>query len=175
MKRGRSRSKVAVSDLNRSSQPTTSTEPHPNTPANPARQWLPRRLLAVAVIALAAWGGYAILAYCILTRVPPALVGTWVVVEVRTKDDSKADEALKGGRLQFRRDGVMIGKVNLNGKEAVITAKAVVEGQTLKITSVNPHTGQSVTDVQTIRTLAGDHFVIEDRKGTVLVLERLRD
>jgi len=60
----------------------------------------------------------------------------------------------------------------MDGKEGTIKATVEVEGESLRITSVNPHTGQAVTDVQTIRTLAAGQFVIEDRKGTVLVMER---
>jgi hypothetical protein len=104
------------------------------------------------------------------------MVGTWVVMEVKTTGaGQEADEALKGGRLDFRRDGTMICQTNMDGKGHTIKATVAVDEKTLRITSVNPHTGQSVTDVQTIRTFTGDRFVIEDRKGTVLIMERLRD
>jgi hypothetical protein len=130
---------------------------------------------ALLCIALTAGVTYAVLHFLILSRIPHEMVGTWVVIEVKSNGGANTDESLKGGTLEFRRDGTMIGKVNMDGKEGTIKAAVEVEGESLRITSVNPQTGQAVTDVQTIRTLEGDHFVIEDRKGTVLMMERLRE
>jgi hypothetical protein len=132
-------------------------------------------LAPIALILLAAAGTYAGLHFYVLARVPNAMVGTWVVVDVKTRGSGKTDDSLKGGRLEFHRNGTMIGKVNMDGKEGTIKASVEVEGDILRITSVNPKTGQTMTDVQTIRTLEGDRFVIENHQGTVLMMERLRE
>jgi hypothetical protein len=150
-----------------------SPQPPPEKTGAPSAKM--RWLVALTFIALVGAGVYTILHFYILTRVPLAMVGTWVVMEVKTKGGGKIDESLKGGRLEFRRDGTMIGKVNMDGKEGTIKGTVEVEGQTLRITSVNPITGQPVTDVQAIRTLESDQFVIEDRNGTMLIMERMRD
>jgi hypothetical protein len=103
------------------------------------------------------------------------MVGTWVVMEVKIGRGDKSNEALKGGRFVFGRDGTLIVQNHMDGKWYTIKATVEVEEETLRITSINPNNGQPVTDVQTIRTLEADRFVIEDRKGTVLMMERLRE
>jgi hypothetical protein len=132
--------------------------------------WLP--LLGITLTAGVA---YAVFHFIILSKIPHSMLGAWVVMDVKTTGAAKADESLKGGRLMFRRDGTMICQTNMDGKGYTITATVEVEKETLRITSVNPNNGQKATDVQTIRTLEGDQFVIEDRRGTVLIMERLRE
>ncbi len=103
------------------------------------------------------------------------MVGTWVVMDVKATGEGKSNEALKDGRIYFRRDGTLIVQANMDGKGYTIKATAEVEGESLRIISVNPNTGQKVIDVQTIRVLEKDRFVIEDSKGTMLTMERLRE
>jgi hypothetical protein len=135
-----------------------------------------RWVAAIALIALAGAGAYAVLYFYILTRIPHAMVGTWVVMEVKIGGGDKSNEALKGGRMQFHRDGTMILQTNMDGKGYTIKATVEVKDETLRITTVNPNNKvEKVTDVQAIRILEGDRFVIEDRKGTVLMMERLRE
>lgn len=134
-----------------------------------------RWLIALAFVAFSGAGSYAILHYFVLTRIPHVMVGTWLVMKVKTTEGAMADQSLKGGTLEFRRDGTMTGTINMEGKKGTINANVEVEEKTLRITTVNPNNGQKVTDVQTIRTLEGDRFVIEDRKGTILMMERLRE
>jgi hypothetical protein len=45
----------------------------------------------------------------------------------------------------------------------------------MHITTTNPFTNQAETDTQTILTLTDSQLVIEDRKGTVLRMERLHE
>ena len=130
-------------------------------------------LLGLTLILLAGAGAYAILHFYVLTRIPLAMVGTWVVTDVKATGEGRSNEALTGGRMYFHRDGTVVVQANMDGKGYTIKATAAVEGDVLRITSVNPNTGQSATDVQTIRTLAKDQLIIEDRKGTVLTMERL--
>jgi hypothetical protein len=140
-----------------------------------AQPWLPRWLVVCTVVAMVGAGSYAVLHFFVLTRVPRAMVGTWLVLDVQTNGGDRSNQALKGGRFVFRRDGAMIVQANMDGKGYTIKATVEVEDETLRITTVNPNNGRKVTDVQTIRTLEGDRFVIEDRKGTVLVMDRLRE
>jgi hypothetical protein len=147
----------------------------PEAVPGPGRARIRSWSLVLLCIMLTAGVSYAVFHFFVLSRIPYQLVGTWVVLEVKSKGVANPDESLKGGRLEFRRDGTMIGTVNMDHKEGTIKATVEHEGATLRITSVNPLTGQAVTDVQTIRTLEGDRFVIEDRNGTVLTMERLRE
>jgi hypothetical protein len=143
---------------------------------NHANARLPRWLVALPLIALAGAGSYAFFHFFILTRVPSALVGTWVVMEVKIGGGDKSNEALKGGRMQFHRDGTMILQTNMDGKGYTIKATVEVEDETLRIITANPNNKEEkAIDVHTIRTLAGNRFVIEDRKGTTLMMERLRE
>jgi uncharacterized protein (TIGR03066 family) len=114
-------------------------------------------------LVLAAVVAFAVLRFVILSRVPQALLGKWLVV----------GGEMDGATLEFFRDGTMIGKVNMDGKEGTIKGKVEVDGDTLRITSTNPFTRRPETDVQTIRTLTEDRLVLEDRKGTVLSMQRL--
>jgi hypothetical protein len=143
---------------------------HPATGRGRTGVW--KWALVMLCITLTAGVTYAVLHFFILSRIPHEMVGTWVVIDVKSNSGANTDESLKGGTLEFRRDGTMIGKVNMDGNEGTIQAAVAVEGESLRITSVNPQTGKPVTDVQTIRTLTAGQFVIEDRKGTVLVMER---
>jgi hypothetical protein len=141
------------------------------TPAASKWTWL----IALAIIALAGTASYAGVRYFVLTRIPHVLIGTWVVTDVKTSGSDRSNEALKGGRMHFHRDGRMIVQANMDGKGYTIKANVEVEGNEMRITSVNPNNGQTATDVQTVRTLEGDRFVIEDSKGTMLMMERLRE
>jgi hypothetical protein len=155
----------------REQQGRPASAPTRPAPTSSIRRWL----AAVALIAIAGGGSYAAFHHYVLTRVPLALVGTWVVMDVRTTGADKSNEALKGGRMYFHRDGRMVVQANMDGKGYTIKATVEVEDDILRITSVNPSNGQTATDVQTIRTLEGDRFVIEDSKGTTLMMERLRE
>ncbi|MBI3407228.1 MAG: hypothetical protein HY040_02585 [Planctomycetes bacterium] len=159
-------------DGSREKQRCTAPAPTKADPSSSKLRWV----AALALIALAGAGGYSILHFYVLTRIPLAMVGTWVVMEVKIGGGDKSNEALKGGRMQFHRDGTMILQTNMDGKGYTIKATVEVEDDTLRITTVNPsNKRETATDVHTIRTLERDRFVIEDRKGTILMMERLRE
>ena len=142
------------------------------TPASPMRTWL----ITLTFIALAGAGTYAIFHFFILTRIPHAMVGTWVVMDVKVGAGDKSNQALKDGRFVFGRDGTLTVMTNMDGKGYTIKATVEVENETLRITTVNPNNkAETATDVHTIRTLEGNRFVIEDSKGTVMMMERLRE
>jgi hypothetical protein len=127
-----------------------------------AQSW--RWLCAPAFVVVVALAAYALFHFVILSHVPYAMLGKWLVV----------GGEMDGATVEFQRDGSMTGIVNMKGKEGKILAKVEVENDLLRITSVNPYTKQPETDVHTIRMLHDDQLVIEDRKGTVLKMERLR-
>jgi len=127
--------------------------------------WLAGWPAALALVVLAGAGTYALFHFVILSRVPHAMLGKWVVV----------GGEMHGAVLEFSRDGTMTAKVNMDGKEGTIKAKVEVDGETMRVTSTNPLTQRPETDTQTIHVLTADEFVIEDRKGTVLRMERLQE
>ncbi len=148
----------------RSRNTSTSEQAQPAAPGRTeSRLW--RAALALLCVAVAAGATFAVLHFFVLSRLPPAMLGKWLVV----------GGEMDGATLDFQRDGKMIGKVNMKGKEGTITARVEVDGKTLRITSINPSTNQPETDTQTIHTLTAERFVIEDRKKTVLSMERLRE
>jgi uncharacterized protein (TIGR03066 family) len=128
------------------------------------RRWLHWAIASLLVLGAGA-GTFAVLHFAVLTRLPSTMLGKWLVV----------GGEMDGATLEFQRDGAMVGKVNMAGKEGKIQAKVEVDGETLRITSINPSTNRPETDVQTIHTLTAERFVIEDRKGTVLNMERLKE
>jgi uncharacterized protein (TIGR03066 family) len=128
----------------------------------PPRPWLPHWVVPLLCVTVAAVATFALFEYLILSKVPRAMLGKWVVVEGE----------MEGATLEFFRDGRMLAKVNMQGKEGVIKAQVEVDGQTMRSTTVNPFTKMEETDTQTIVTLTDTQFVIEDRKGTVMKMER---
>jgi uncharacterized protein (TIGR03066 family) len=114
-------------------------------------------------VTLAAVATFAVFEYVILSKVPRALLGKWVV----------AEGELEGARLEFFRDGTMTLKFSKGGKEWDTTAKVRTEDKTLWSTTTNPMTGKEETAAQTIVSLTDTQCVLEDEKGTVLKLERV--
>lgn len=130
-----------------------------------ARSRVPRWLVPLLTVVGAAAVGYLATQQFLPHPVPRALVGKWLAV----------GGDMDGATLEFQRNGAMIGTVNMKGKEGKISAQVQVEGRSLRITTINPFTKMPETDTQTIRTLEEDRLVLEDHKGTVLKLERLKD
>ena len=141
-----------------------SAQPQTRRAASAKRRWL-HWTFALLLVAAAAAGTFAVLHFAVLSRVPHAMLGKWHVV----------GGEMDGAILEFRRDGTLIGTVNMKGKEGKIKGTVELDGQALRITSVNPHTKQPETDTQTIHVLTTEQFVIEDRKGTKLTMQRLHE
>jgi uncharacterized protein (TIGR03066 family) len=136
-------------------------DPGPVTAAA-RRRWLPHWAVALLCVAVSGAATFALLEYVILSKVPRALLGKWVV----------AEGELEGARLEFFRDGTMTLKLSKGGKEWDTTAKVRTEDNTLWSTTTNPVTGQVETAAQTIVALTDTRCVLEDGKGAVLKLER---
>ncbi|MCI0461454.1 MAG: hypothetical protein L0Z62_31270 [Gemmataceae bacterium] len=118
---------------------------------------------ALLVIALVGGATYALFHLVLWARIPNQMAGKWLVHEGE----------LHGATLEFFRNGTMVGTVNLDGRKATIQGKVEVEGDKLHITSIHPLTKKQHTDTQTIRSLTDSEFILVDRKGTVIRMERL--
>jgi uncharacterized protein (TIGR03066 family) len=127
------------------------------------RRWLPTWAIVLLLVALSGAAAYALLDYVILAKVPTELVGRWRVVSGQ----------MTGATFEFRRDGTMIGRMFVDGKENVLEGKAKSDGKTLRTTSTNPFTGKSETGTQTILTLTATELVTEDKNGTRVMMERV--
>jgi uncharacterized protein (TIGR03066 family) len=134
----------------------------PLQPAAP-RHWLPRWAVAVVCVALSAAATFAVCEYLLLSKVPRALLGKWVV----------AEGELEGATLEFFRDGTMRLRFSKEGKQLDDTVKIRTEDKTLWSTTRNPMTGKVETASQTIVSLTDSQCVLEDEKGTVLRLDRV--
>ncbi len=95
-------------------------------------------------------------------RVPPELVGKWVVRE----------GPQEGATFDFHRGGTMVGHVNAGGNEAIVKARIRVQDKAIYSTTTNPHTGHEDTMVLNIRALTARDLVVEDPQGQVLKMER---
>jgi len=128
------------------------------------RSWL-RWAVPLLCLLISAGGTFALFEFVILSRLPRAMLGKWLVIEGE----------MEGATAEFSRKGTTIWKVNMKGKEAIIKGRVEVDEKTMRITTTNPMTNEPVTDTQTILTLTENQLVIEDQKGTVIKMERLRE
>jgi uncharacterized protein (TIGR03066 family) len=140
--------------------------PKSATGALPARRFLglPKWIVILVAIALVAGASFAAFELLLPGRIPPEVVGQWRVVGGPTD----------GMTLDFRRDGTMIGKATIDGKEGIIEGTALVTGNTLRTTTTNPYTRKAETGIQTIVTLTQTEFVTEDQKGKRISMVRAR-
>ncbi len=132
--------------------PTTRPQP-------PSRRWL---YVAVALAVLAGIGSWALCENVIFSRVPPELVGKWVV------SGGEQD----GATFDFYRNGTMVGKMNAGGGTAVIKASVRVDGKTIFSTTQNPHTGNYERTQLLIKTLTATDLIVEDQRGVTMTMKR---
>jgi len=145
-------------ERNRAKNQVKASPQHP-VPAGASSK---RPLLLALALVLAAGGTWAVLEFIVWNKVPAELVGKWVITE-------GPDE---GGTIDFHRNGTMVGKVNLGGKEGIIKATIRVEERTIHVTTRHQQTGEEGTKVQLIKLLDEKHLVLQDEHGTLLRLER---
>lgn len=110
-------------------------------------------------IAGATWAG---LEFVVWNNVPRNLVGKWVVV----------GGPQDGATFDFHRSGKMVGRVNMRGKEAIISARVRVEGDQIQSTTVNPMTGKDETRTLHIRVLTDTNLIIDEPDGKSMSLRR---
>jgi uncharacterized protein (TIGR03066 family) len=132
--------------------------------SEPPRPWLPRWAVAVLLTAVTAAVTFVVFEYVILSKVPRAMLGKWVVTQ----------GAMEGATLEFFRDGTMTATVTKDGKSVAYTARVRADEKTVWSTTKHPMTGKEETAEQAIVTLTDNEFVLEDKKGAVLKMERRR-
>ena len=138
----------------------------PNPAAAHARPTSWKRLAALGLcLLLAAGGTWAFMEFVVWNKLPPELVGKWVV------QGGEQD----GATFDFYRNGTMVGRINNRGMEGVIDARVAVDGELLLITTQNPRTKGDETKKHTIKTLNGQQLVLQDEQGNVFRMERAGD
>ncbi len=150
----------------------TGEGPPPGAPRPAAGRRLAPWARALLWLALSAGATFAAFELLSPTRLPPALRGTWVVVE----------GDLKGASLEFFRDGTLIGKVKKDGERRAVEEKPreeiLLRGQvrlhedTLHVTTEGPGPGGQSVAEQRILDLTESQLVLEDEAGELLILRR---
>jgi uncharacterized protein (TIGR03066 family) len=138
--------------------------PNVKPPVPPARRpLLSRWALILLCLVLAGGGGtWAVTENVIFSRLPLELLGKWVV------QGGPQD----GATFDFYRNGSMVARLNNNGQEALVKARAAVEGKKLLTTTRNPRSGKDETRTSTIRELTRTSLVLETEQGEVFRMSR---
>jgi hypothetical protein len=118
-------------------------------------------LIGILCTLLVGGGTWALFEYVIWNVTPPELVGKWVVV----------DGEQEGATFDIFRSGALVGKINIDGREAIVNARIRMEGKKL-YWHTRSKSGQEDTRVKVIRTLTVREMVWEDEQGSVLKMER---
>jgi uncharacterized protein (TIGR03066 family) len=125
---------------------------------------LPKWACILLIIGIVAGVSFAAFELDLPDRIPPELVGAWRVV----------GGPMSGTTMEFHRNGDMIGRVTVDGKEGVIEGTAEVTDKTLRTTTINPITKRADTGTQTIVTWSESELVTEDARGVRITLKRVR-
>jgi uncharacterized protein (TIGR03066 family) len=123
---------------------------------------VPRWLVLVLCVLLVGGGTWAIAEGFIFSKLPAELVGKWVV------QGGPQD----GATFDFTRGGSMVARLNNNGTEVLLEARAAVEGKTLLTTTRNPNTRRDETNQSTIRELTRHSLILETERGEVFRMFR---
>lgn len=126
--------------------------------------WLGRWAVIALIVVATAGGSWALLEYVVWAKLSYPLVGKWVV-EGGDQD---------GATFEFYRNGSMVGRVNVGGREGVIDARVRIEGDKLLTTTRNPMTGLAETRPQTIRVLTENNLVLVDEQQSILRMVRAK-
>lgn len=146
-----------------SKKPLGKRQPPPQSIANPdaSSRWKHRIGLGLCLF-LAAGGTWAVLEFVVWNKLPPELIGKWVVM----------DGPDEGGTVDFHRNGTMVAKVNNRGMEGIIEAEVRVEDNKIHVTTRNRETGERGTRIQTIKISNGNRLILQDERGVSIKLER---
>jgi hypothetical protein len=130
---------------------------------------LPRWAILALCVVLAfggSWavfeGTWAVLEFFVWAKLPPELVGKWVV------EGGEQD----GATFDFSRNGTLEAHLNNRGQEHILKAKVAVEDKKLLITTQNPHTKLDETRACIMRELTQNRLVVEFEKGEVFKMAR---
>jgi hypothetical protein len=123
---------------------------------------LPRWATLTLCLLLAFGSTWAVCEFFVWAKLPPELVGRWVV-EGGPQD---------GATFDFSRKGTLEAHLNNGGREYLLLAKVAVEDKKLLITTPNPHTKEDETRSCIIRELTQNRLVVEFEKGEVFKMAR---
>ncbi|MCE9530391.1 MAG: lipocalin family protein, partial [Planctomycetes bacterium] len=84
------------------------------------------------------------------------IVGTWSV--------TKGEEVPPGTTIEFTKEGKLVFKLTLNGKEVKLEGTYKIEKDKLTVSMKTPD-GKDDTETDTIKTLTADAMVLVDPKG----------
>jgi hypothetical protein len=125
---------------------------------SPAKRWLG----AVLLLLLSAGITFAVGEHLLLPRLPPLMLGKWVVVEGQ----------YAGSTVEFFRDGSMLSALNKDRATEKIQGEVRVEDTSLWVTTRDGLTGKSTTDALTVLELSPLQFVTQDEGGNLLLMKR---
>jgi uncharacterized protein (TIGR03066 family) len=141
---------------------TATKHPQPRGGDAVRRPSWPRWAVAALCLLLAGGGTWAAMEFVVWSKLPPELVGKWVV------QGGPQD----GATFDFYRTGGMSARLNNNGSEVRLDARAAVQGKRLLTTTQNPRTRQDETRTCTIRELTPSTLVLETEQGEVFRMVR---
>jgi len=90
-------------------------------------------------------------------------IGTWTV--------AKGEDIPPGTSVEFTKDGKLIFKVALNGKEIKLEGTYKIEGDKITVSMKTPD-GKDDTETDTIKTLNDNEMVLVDPKGKEVVFKK---
>lgn len=93
---------------------------------------------------------------------PGLMLGKWIV----------KGEDMDGSMLEFSNDGTLHGEFRINDKLAVLKGTIQVDNKVLRCTTVNPKTNMEETNALTIIILTKTQFIVEDKEGKRIKMER---
>jgi len=125
---------------------------------------LPRWLILALCMLVPAAGVWAALEFMVWNKLPPALVGKWVV-EGGPQD---------GATFDFSRRGTLEAHLNNQGTEHVLEGNVTVQDRKLFISTQNPKTLQYETRSCNIRELTEATLVVEFEEGEAFKMARAR-
>jgi hypothetical protein len=132
--------------------------------ATRAKFFLPRWAVIGLCVVLAFGATLAVCEFFIFAKLPPELVGKWVVL------GGQQD----GATFDFSRRGTLEAHLNDNGMMKGMIATVAVEDKTMRVTTQKPGTERYDTTTCVIRELTGEFLVVEFPNNEVFRMARAK-
>jgi uncharacterized protein (TIGR03066 family) len=129
----------------------------------PKSQFWRKLLMLIACFVAAGMVTFVLFEYALPGKVPSALVGKWAV--------QGGEQA--GVTLEFRRHGAFQARAKVGGQVGGFDGRAEVEGEKLRIFSVNPQTGAEEAKTHVIEKLTETELTLQDPRGVRSTLIRV--
>jgi hypothetical protein len=150
---------AALNHLSRSARPQGSRPPTPSSNQRSPFKKVVVFSLCVILAGGMTWGAFE---FVIWSKLPPELVGQWVVV----------GGPQDGATFDFSRNGSLEAHFNHMGSDQVLQGKVTVVDNTMRITTRNPHNGQDDTKTCRIKELTERTLLVEFPNGEVFRMAR---